>query len=410
MSSKASLTVLSLISCLTISQFALAQEPVKQPIAAKAQTKAVAPKTAKAATPAKKPVLVAKNSQTDELTLDTPDASAPATRTAPMTGETRTTYKPKIDTSFDGYAKSVVFATPGADEFMIGLDVTGGSATYSAESKNPLSTGLKATQKTSANSTAATIKPSFGISKNFYLGAKVGYQTGSNSVDSVDQNGYALSSNDKISGMAEPSLVAGAQAIFGNTHVIGELEGKVPMGNAQYTRNTNDITEDAKAGGGSFTPRIASITDVRKMKILGSLSYEVMSERKTDYSYTNYQAQPNLNPLNTRFTQTTTGGNIMTLSGGMEFPTILNTGFLLGYIKTEDSKQSYDTTMATQSQTTSTGYAQGGVALYAGIPIGQNTLIVPQATYLTMMDKSVGTTQYNQADVWVLNLGTKIKF
>ena len=408
MSSKASLTVLSLISCLTISQFAHAQAAPVQPVAAQAKAKPVAAKTAKAATPAQKPVLVAKNSQTDELTLDSPD-EVPAAQTTPTTsGETRTSYVAPKDTSFDGYAKSVLLPTPDALEFMLGLEMTGQNSTSSTESKLLQNTGLKSTSKTTQNLTQGTFKPEFGITKNFFMGANLNYLSGTVNVDGNDQNGFSTNSNSKIDGMTEPSLIAGTQVIFGNTHLIGELAGKVPMGDAQYSRTGNDITRDSKMGGGSYTPLIATIVDVRKFKILGSLSYEVMSARKIDVENNNVLFSGNVNPTNNRYTQTTTGGNQMILSGGMEFPTLLNSGFVLGYIKNEDSKVSSDSQGSVVTQ--QSGFASGAAKLYSGITIGQNTMIVPQITYQTILDKSVDNLQYNQSDIWALDLSAKIKF
>jgi hypothetical protein len=435
-SNKTSLTVRAVLMCLTICQFSIseAQQPLAQkPIDGQAQTQAkkqklkgrrlrssavaadstksqviddqaIPAQQAKARPPARMRPLV---QPTQRLQPTQKVAAVEDMRQQPeddISGEIapiRSSARTKISYSETWLTEneSLLMPVPKAHMFIANASASGVSSTTKASVN---SFGINISAKNTSTAYGPDIGLMYGLTDNLYFGASYSYRPGHSETE-VSSPGYTTSkSTNNSDGWSEPSVQVGASAeITSGMRVIGEVSGTVPVGNAQSVTTGNDTKDNGLSGGGSVTPKIAAISSLGSVKLIGSVGYTFALDRKTD-------SVTNTLPSST----TTSGGNSVIAAAAVELPSVYNLGLGATYISTDalTSKSTATFTGATTKQEDSVQRASA--ITYMGIPISAiNSILVPSLSYSTLLNNQrVDTVTITNADVWTFGLAGIVHF
>jgi|GEM_PF-5647257 len=348
---KNKMTVSIVFTCLTISQFALAQNP-----------RVIDPNA--------------------ELTLDDP---APAPLQAPVMSTTR--QAPRTYRASTAEAQSIINVTPSEDQLMVNIELDGISSNVSSSGIS--SNGLLTVSKNNTSGLYEDGKIEYGLTRNFYIGAHLVGEiaTGKHTGTGPDSNGFIAANNRDLerTGLQEPGLLAGAQIVpLTNLRIFGDVEGTLGMGNSQAKISTDKESDNYLQGGTSIIPRVGMTYVARKVTLTGSVSYQYLNDRTSETIYNNNSF------INS--TQVTSGGNITTVMAALEIPAKLTWGFAATYQKSEQEKDTNQNTLATSQFTLPDAYK---ATAYLGIPLTASMTIVPRLDYITLANNSISAVDQN---------------
>lgn len=288
-----------------------------------------------------------------------------------------------------------MLATPGSHQLLMSASIGG---TNKAQEFHATQMGINIKEKSDASGFLTDLGARYGLTENFYLGGAFSYRSESGSSETTADTMGTAKSTSKTEGISDPSLMAGAQLLSGNTRFIGEIEGTIPTGPSKSTVSNQETTYDNREGGYSISSTGWLISDLGSVKLIGALSYTLQGERKSEEDNKNSLLKTNL---------TTTGGNAFTVGGGVEIPSAMNWGALLAYSKPEDSKTKNELTGV---ETTSKGLARLGATTYMSFNLAPQTLILPTLSYITFLEKEANGITLDKVDLFTFGLTLKSRF
>ncbi len=262
----------------------------------------------------------------------------------------------------------------------------------------------------SGNGPVASLGLAYGITKNIYAKAEIGYSSQQIKTERNDDRMAAESYIDDRAGISEPTVTVGTQFLFKSTRLFGEIGVEIPAG--ERTREVSGatgkkVTSNNLLGGPSAIPRLGVIQDFGPVLWMTDFSYTVRGDR-TLSSNTTYSGV--VGGVSQKSTQV--GGNEVRVNTGIEFKRLWNLGMSVGYLGVDSSDTTTTGTLDVR-HTDETGFLVAETQM--GIKLSRSFVLIPKVAYKANLKKertlSDGTeTSVYQNDLWNLSLGTRFAF
>lgn len=263
----------------------------------------------------------------------------------------------------------------------------------------------------SGNGPVASLGLAYGITKNIYAKAEIGYSSLQIKTERNDDRLAAETYIDDRSGISEPLVTVGTQFLFKSTRLFGELGVEIPAG--ERTREVSGttgkkVTSNNLLGGPSAIPRLGVIQDFGPVLWMTDVSYTVRGDRNLNMN-TTYSGVA-AGGVSQKSTQV--GGNEVRANTGIEFKHLWNLGMSVGYLGIDSSDTTTQGTFDVR-HTDETGFLIAETQM--GIKLSRSFVLIPKVAYKANLKKertfSDGTeTSVYQSDLWNLSLGTRFAF